>query len=823
MKKFLAMLLSLVMVLSLSVPVAGAEGASQTTDDIVILSTNDVHGHIDGKIGYATAGALKAKLGKEYGAVLLVDAGDFIQGTPYAALDRGETILKLMREAGYDVVTLGNHEFDYGQARCGEIIDYIKQFALCLSCNFYHVDQNGERGQPVLDPFKTFTLAGKNVAFVGITTPESITKSTPAYFQNESGKYIYDIGGGAEGKVLYADVQKAIDDARKAGADYIIGVGHLGVDPASSPYTSREVIAHTTGLTAMIDGHSHTEVNETVKDKDKNDVALIQTGIGFKNIGRLIIDGATGKVTVNELLNADSDEIKNLKIDPTTDVTKKMNDEWVKKVNDEFGGKIGHTDIVFGNHDADGNRLVRRQETNSGDFSADALYWFFDNKGKDVDVAMMNGGGVRNEAVTGDLSKLSCMKIHTFGNQACLLTVTGRQLLDALEWGARMVGGPKECGGLMQTSGVRYTVDTTVPSTVRTDDKGVWTGGPTGEYRVRDVEVFDRASKTWKALALDAKYNLAGYNYTLRNCGDGFAMFNGAAVVQDLAELDYIVLADYIKAFPKQEVKAANSPLNTKYAGFGIDYSKVTGDGRISIRTEGGNEVMEPEIPSDATEAEKKAIGTADKALRAGGVQASGLADLVSVKKQTNGDVVVDLGAGSKPVTVTASAIAAANTANGWDAAGTKVEAVIYLKAGIKDVTVNGEKTGSVVFEIKPFLSVNLVNGHDRVSIYNQAAASVNGTVTITLPMPEEFTVPEGRKLQIIHTKPDGTKYTYDAAMNGQNVTFKNPDGFSTFEVTTAAVDAAPPTGDTSGMVLWTVLLLTAAMGSAVVLKRRHE
>ena len=824
MRKFLAMLLSLVMVLSLSVPIAGAEEKKEDkSKEIVILTTNDVHGHIDADIGYATAAALKIKMHDEYGGVLLADAGDFAQGTPYAAQDHGESVVKIMNSAGYDVATLGNHEFDYGQAGREKITDEWANF-FCVSCNFFH-KENGQRGKSVLPPYRIFTVADKKVAFVGITTPESLTKAAPVYFQDENGNYIYEIAGGEDGAELYAAEQQAIDDAKKDGADIVIGLGHLGVDKASAPWTSEEVIAHTKGLTAMIDGHSHTEVNKNVKDDAENnggnDVALLQTGSKFDKIGRLIIDGETGKVVTNELLGADSDEIKSLTPEP---LTEKMNNDWVKKVKDELGDKIGHTDIVFDNYDTDGKRLVRSQETNSGDLTADALYWYFDNRGDKVDVALMNGGGIRNTAVTGDLSQLECVGISPYGNEACLLTVTGRQLLDALEHGARMAGGQEECGGFMQASGLRYTVDTTVPSTVRTQGK-MWMGGPTGAYRVKNVTVFDRESKTWKDLDLKAKYNLAGYNYTLRNGGDGYTMFKDAGVVQDRVALDYMILTDYIKAFPDQEVKASNSPLNTKYNGFGIDYSEVTGDGRISIWTRGGNVLTAPEIPADATEAEKEAIRTADKALRAGGVQADGLADIVSMKKQDNGDVVdvvIDLGKGNEPVTVTAAAIAAANTANGWNAADTKVEAVVYLKAGIKDVTADGEKTGAVVFEIKPFLCVSLVNGDARQVLKEQAVDAVNGAVTIMLPMPEGFTVPDGRKLQVVHTKADGKKFTYDAEMDGRTVSFENPNGFSSFEVTTAPADEAPRTGDTGGMVWWCFLLVTAAAGSAAVLKRKH-
>ena len=197
---------------------------------------------------------------------------------------------------------------------------------------------------------------------------------------------------------------------------------------------------------------------------------------------------------------------------------------------------------------------MRKQETNTGDFAADALYYLFDSMGLDVDVAIMNGGGIRNTSTTGDISYLTCKEIHTFGNVACLQTVTGQQLLDALEWGAKNVapaGVPAvENGGFLQVSGLKYTINASIPSTVQRDDKDVWTGGPTGEYRVTDVQVLNSETGEYEPLELDKSYNLAGYNYTLRDLGDGFAMFDGAVNVLDYVMEDYMVLANYVQSFP---------------------------------------------------------------------------------------------------------------------------------------------------------------------------------------------------------------------------------------------------------------------------------
>ncbi len=560
MRKFFATLLALVMVLSLMVPTAWA-----AEEDITILYTNDVHTYINSAIGYSELAAYK----DTFENVLLVDAGDHAQGTAYGGMDKGKTIIDLMNAAGYDVATLGNHEFDYGQEGRINITDNWAAFPY-VSCNFYNI-VDGVKGESVLDSYKVFEVGGKKIAFIGITTPESFTKSTPAYFQDANGNYIYGIAGGEDGAALYAAVQDAID-AASAEADIVIALGHLGDDPASQPWTSEEVIANTTGLDAFIDGHSHSTVaGKAVKDKDGNDVLLTQTGEYFKAIGKMTIkaDGTIATELVTEL--------------PETlvanDAVKAIEDAWIAEIEAQLGVKIGYTDLVFDNYDADGNRLVRSQETNTGAFAADALYYLFDNMDLDVDVAIMNGGGVRNKAVTGDLTYEVAKKIHTFGNVACLQTITGQQLLDALEWGAKDVGAAQN-GGFLHAAGITYEIHYYIESTVQQADN-IWTGAPTGEYRVKNVKVYNKETGAYEPLKLDAKYNLAGYNYTLRDMGDGFNMFDGAVNVLDYVMEDYMVLANYIQGFENGVVGAKNSPLLAKYSGMKIDYEKVTDFGRI--------------------------------------------------------------------------------------------------------------------------------------------------------------------------------------------------------------------------------------------------
>ena len=603
-------ILALVLTMALCCGLFNGVSAEEAKQDVVILYTNDVHTYIDNPLSYDVIAGIKAELEKIYGQgnVLLADAGDHVQGTAYGSMDKGDTILALMNAAGYDIATLGNHEFDYGMEKA---LANVQAAAFpYVSCNFYH-EENGVPGEPVLEASHIFeTAGGLKVAFVGITTPETFTKSTPAYFQDENGSYIYGISGGEDGAALAADVQKAID-AVADNADVVIGLGHLGDDPASQPWTSEETIARVSGLDAFIDGHSHSSViGKEVSGKDGQTVLLTQTGEYFDAIGMMVISGETGAIATdligfNKLTEVVKDENGEVKKDdkgnevtevvgyelvsdlytgeawPVNDEVAAIKEAWMADIDTRLGAKIGETALTLDNYDAEGKRLVRSQETNTGDFCADALYYLFDNMGLDVDVAIMNGGGVRNKAVTGELTYKVAKSIHTFGNVACLQTVTGQQLLDALEWGARSAGTGEECGGFLQVAGITYKIDTEWPESTRKDDKGVWIGGPTGGYRVHSVQVYNKETQAYEPLDLTASYNLAGYNYTLRDLGDGFNMFSGAVNVLDYVMEDYMVLANYISGFEGGVVDAANSPLAASFPGMLLDYAATGGSGRI--------------------------------------------------------------------------------------------------------------------------------------------------------------------------------------------------------------------------------------------------
>ena len=546
--------------------------------DVTILYTNDVHTYIDKqspKLTYAAIADLKQSYQDAGKDVLLVDAGDHVQGTAYGSMDEGASIIKLMNAAGYDVATPGNHEFDYGMDRAKAIMKEA-DFPY-LSCNWVDLRTTLR----VLPSVKVFVRGGRRIAFVGVTTPETFTKSTPAYFMDKTQrKYIYDIQGGEDGKKLYDAVQKAIDKA-KLLADVVIGLGHLGVDPSSSPWTSEEVIAHTSGFDAFIDGHSHTVMeNKQVQDASGKAVTLTQTGSYFANVGEMTI-AADGTITT--------------KLIPTHEGMDAgiaaMQTGWVNTVDDMLGEKIAVGDSDFYVSDpATGKRRIRSAETNLGDFVADGIYTYFNEVEKlHCDVAIMNGGGIRADVPAGDWTFKTCKQVSPFGNVACLMSVTGKQIQDALEFAARFAGEDgKENGGFLQVAGATYEIHTDIPNTVQTDEKNVWIGSATGTPRVQNVKIYDKASGSYLPLDPGATYALAGMNYTLRNLGDGFAMFDGAELIKDYVSEDYLVMSTYAMIFDGVDaaglphLSSANSPL-AAYSGYLLNYEQPYGAGRITI------------------------------------------------------------------------------------------------------------------------------------------------------------------------------------------------------------------------------------------------
>lgn len=551
--------------------------------EVTILYTNDVHTYIANTVkdangnkvpglSYGSIVALRDDLKAQGKQVALVDAGDHIQGTAYGALDNGASIIKFMNAAKYDIATIGNHEFDYGAARVFEVIKEAN-FPY-VACNFLKEGSN----KTVVEPFKVLKFGKTKVAFVGIMTPETYTKSTPAYFMDEAQtKFIYKISAGEDGQELYDTVQTAIDQAKKK-ADYVVALGHLGDDPASGPWTSVEVIAHTHGLDAFIDGHSHSTVEyRVVQDKDGHDVVLSQTGSYFAAIGCMTLsDSGISSKLIKSYERSD-------------ETVSKLVTDWVATVDAKLGEEIAVLDasLYINEPDNPKARLIRKQETNMGDLVADAAYWYFNEKeGLKCDIAIGNGGGIRTDIPAGAYSYKSAKTVQPFGNVICLVELTGAEVREALEFGARKVGSG-ENGGFLHVAGVTYTIDTSVPDTVKTNEKGMWVASPEA-YRVTDIKIYNKETGTYEPIDMEKTYTMGGVNYTLRHMGDGFSMLSNTKLVKDYVGEDYLVTSSYVKAFAKGEdekphISTANSPLKS-YKNYLLDYENPNGSGRITIK-----------------------------------------------------------------------------------------------------------------------------------------------------------------------------------------------------------------------------------------------
>lgn len=442
MRKFLSVLLAMAMVLSLTVTGFAIEDTATTREPevmteeatmagkTVILHTNDVHGAVE---GYAYIAQLKADYEAKGAEVILVDAGDFSQGTTYVSSTKGADAVTMMNAAGYDVVTLGNHEFDYGYAQLKENMSKAKFKVVCA-------DVFNEDGTPIFDASYTYTTkSGVKVGFFGMETPETQTKANPALIKG----------------LTFADKDaftKAAADqvAALKDADVVICLAHLGVDAESAPYRSTDLYAAVKGIDFIVDGHSH-----TVMTKGEKGEPIQSTGTAFKNIGVIVIDDASKKIESNSLYEIKEDTAKDATVAAAAKVI-------VDRVNNEYGVKFATSKVELNGAKApNGNRDV---ETNNGDLITDAMRWkVLQNKeGLTVDadhvVAITNGGGIRAAIAKGDVTKKDINTVLPFGNTVAVVYVTGEQLLEALE--ASTFSTPTAVGGFPQVSGINFTIHT---------------------------------------------------------------------------------------------------------------------------------------------------------------------------------------------------------------------------------------------------------------------------------------------------------------------------------------------------------------------------
>lgn len=514
--------------------------------DVVILHTNDTHCGIEENMGYAGLVWYENQMKEETPYVTLVDAGDAIQGAPVGTLSEGEYLVQIMNKAGYDFAVPGNHEFDYGMEK---LLGLSARLDCGYSaCNFVNLPSKTQ----VFAPYRIMEYDDIQVAFVGVATPESITKTTPAYFQDQFGRYRFSFCEDETGEALYSQVQSAVDQARGEGADYVIMVGHLGDNGITEKWSSRSVIANTTGIDAAIDGHSHEVCVENVPNENGEMVVLTQTGTKFANIGKLTItaDGQIQASHVSAVTDAEGNPAKDAEMESFINGIKSQYEESLKVV-------LGRTDVDLMDKDPEtGLRAVRKAETNLGDLCADASRYMMG-----ADIGFMNGGGIRAGIEAGDITYEDALSVFPYGNMICMAEVSGQKIKDALEMGVKNY--PEESGGFIHVSGLTYTVDSSVPSSVVLDEKRNFVSVD-GEYWVRDIYVGE------EPLDVNRTYTLASHNYWLKSGGDGMSMLMGCPILKDETMVDVDTITSYISEYLGGTV--------------GEEYKDPRGQGRITIK-----------------------------------------------------------------------------------------------------------------------------------------------------------------------------------------------------------------------------------------------
>ena len=521
MKKFLALLLSIMMMLGCAA--MAEEAPAGLTKNIVVLFTSDIHAGIDQGWGYAGVAAIRdAMAAKNH--VVLVDNGDAIQGETIGTLTNGKALVELMNVVGYDVAVPGNHEFDYGMSNFLTLSGEVAQYPY-VSANFNYQDKL------VFNPYVIKEFEGVKVAFVGVTTPKTITSSTPAYFQDENGNFVYGFCQDDTGAKFYAAIQSAVDAARAEGAQYVIICGHLGTEVSCEPYTSIDVIYNVSGIDAVLDGHAHETMDENcVIGKDGKEVVRVACGTKLANVGALTItpDGKISSELFTWKNSVAPTEIFGL-TGPVVDAVA----EKVASLDEIRKTVVAYTENTLYINDPETDvRIIRNAETNLGDLCADAYRAM-----SGADIAFVNGGGVRAQIPAGNITLEQIYNVHPFGNIMCMVEATGQQILDALEYGVRKT--PGESGGFLFNATATSEIYTYVPSSAQSDENGMFTG-VTGEYRVKNVLVGG------EPLDLNKTYTLASHNYMLKNSGDGFNMFEGAKLLIDENLIDNQVLITYI-------------------------------------------------------------------------------------------------------------------------------------------------------------------------------------------------------------------------------------------------------------------------------------
>lgn len=506
---------------------------------IVVLYTGDMHCSVESganKLDFAQLALYKQAVSNSADYVTLVDCGDAVQGSNIGTLTKGESIVELMNEVGYDVCTFGNHEFDYGIDQLEKLMGMSDAEYIC--CNF--MDSDG----CFVSPYTIRSYGELKIAYIGITTPYTLTSSNPEVFKDENGELKYSFCQDTSGEKLYNAVQNAVDTAIGMDADYVIALAHLGNGEGYSPYGSEDVIAATSGIDIVLDGHSHTVVeSREVYNKEGEPVMLTSSGSHMQYIGQVTIDTrrTAGKnddvITIRLIDSSDYDRVAG------------KTEETEKEFEEILGTETGYTAKTLSVNSENGNRLVRNRETGIGNFVADA-YRSLTN----ADIAFVNGGGIRADISEGKITYGDLLNVQPYGNMICVVEATGLEIRDALEMSYRMVegkyedenGSVGESGGFFHLSGMKVVIDTSIPSGVKLDENGMFSGVE-GERRVKEVYVLNGETGEYEPLSDSKTYTVASINYILLQGGDGFNMFMNNEVITSEAASDLQAVIEYLE------------------------------------------------------------------------------------------------------------------------------------------------------------------------------------------------------------------------------------------------------------------------------------
>lgn len=474
------------------------------TQDIYVLYENDVHCAVD---GYAKFAALRNEKRSVSPYVTTVSSGDFIQGSTIGAFTQGKSIINIMNAVGYDYVLPGNHEFDYGVPNLLECTKSLSATTVC--CNFCTTASP----EPIFTPYAIQEYGKVKVAYIGISTPATINTSTPTFFTDDKGNYIYDF----HGQDLAQYVQRYVDKARSEGAHYVVALTHLGLDEADV-YTSPKFVAATTGIDVLLDAHSHSVLPDTImRNKEGKPVLVTSTGTKFQYMGVLTLDK---QGTFHSQL------VSTERYTPIDEKVRQVVDQENKQVEDLKKRVIGQTPFDIITLGENGERLSRREETTMGDLLTDII-----RQQAQADVAILNGGGLRTNIKAGEFTYADIYEVSPFGNTLVTATLTGQQLLDALEVG--MCKLPEYNGSFTQVSGMKFTVNPSVVANIQWDNNGFFTGIAEGSpRRVSDLQILDRTTGQYRPVAPDRTYTIAANNYLLLNKG-GEAMLAECTDVRD--------------------------------------------------------------------------------------------------------------------------------------------------------------------------------------------------------------------------------------------------------------------------------------------------